>query len=89
MKDIKISLHFDFKYYKECFKEWRYIYRIYGDKVKFVISTHELTSGYWIENSDYDVLDNGTEIVYKGKEVDKLIKRVLYGIKKGKKELIV
>lgn len=68
------QMNFDFKDWKECFKVLRDNLEIYGDEMQLVISTHFLTSGYWIEEKGKDLTK--TDIVYTGNEIFELEKRI-------------
>lgn len=43
------QMFFEFNQYNEAFSAWHENLPIYEDKMQMVISTHEYTSGYWIE----------------------------------------
>lgn len=50
---MEISIHYDFKDWKLCRAKWVNLLDLYPfSKMYLVLSKHEYTSGYWIENSD-------------------------------------
>lgn len=69
------QMFFEFNQYNEAFSAWHENLPIYEDKMQMVISTHEYTSGYWIEHAgkEYNPV---TDYCYTGDEVIALEKRV-------------
>jgi hypothetical protein len=68
------QLFFEFKDWKECFQSWKDNIKIYDD-MQMVISTHSLTSGYWIEKKGTHLTQG--DIAYTGSQVDELEKRII------------
>lgn len=73
MKNNQVKNWFNFKEWKECFEEFKKRREQIPD-LKLIISTHLVTSGYWIDNPNDKVLDS--DKVYQGKEADLLMKKV-------------
>lgn len=71
----KEEVFFAFSEWEKLFKQWHDNYEKYKYKKQLVISTHEYTSGYWIEKLGKKI-NPAIEYVYKGGEVFELEKRV-------------
>lgn len=69
------QMYYEFRQWKECFATWRRNLPLYGNAMQLVISTHQYTSGYYIEERGKELTQ--TDICYVGKEVDKLEKRII------------
>ena len=79
------QIKFEFNEYESAFKCWKENQSIYGDDIRFIISTHFNTSGYWIESKEYTLCE--TDLVYVGNEVLELEKRIINEIKLAKTEV--
>lgn len=47
----KLPLSYEFNAWRECFDKLRELVNLFGkENIRFVLSEHEFTSGYWIED---------------------------------------
>ena len=78
------QLYFEFKDWKDCLNSWRDNLELYGEKnMQLVISTHPITSGYYIETRGKELTKGDHK--YCGKKVFEQEKRVKAAIEKAKK----
>jgi len=69
------QMHFEFKEWKDAFRFWDENKDLYDGKIRFIVSTHPYSSGYWIEDLQYEL--QGDCVVYAtDSEVQDLRKRV-------------
>lgn len=84
MKKPFVSEYFDFWEWTKCFDRWDELQPIYGDKIRLTIATKFCVSGYWIEALHHQTYDG--DLIYTGKQVDELKKRIIAEHETAKKE---
>lgn len=85
MKDKRMYAGFELMEWEAAFNEWDHLYAKIGNKISFVISTNDYTSGYWIQSCEYPKLSS--EYIYRtDSEVQALKQRIIAEIERAKFE---
>ena len=75
------SRHFEFKDFKLAFSTYENLIKEGYENLRLVISTHDYTSGYWVETTDKKL--SNSDFMYHGEEVFKLKERVMLATDNG------
>ena len=76
---LKKSLWFEFNQYLQAFETWKIESVKHGDRIRFVVSLDDYTSGYWIENSNEGEVGYGN-VVYNSSNAQRYFDRVMQEI---------